>query len=78
MMDLGNERGSLPLTRTEMRCLRKCAEGLNDTEIGAGLELTAGEVASVLSVVMLKLRVPNRMAGVAKAARLGYLGTERD
>ncbi|MBU4528437.1 MAG: LuxR C-terminal-related transcriptional regulator [Hoeflea sp.] len=77
MMDLGNERGSLPLTRTEMSCLRKCAEGRTDAEIGAELELTAAEVASVLSVVMLKLRVPNRMAGLAKAVRLGYLGIDK-
>lgn len=72
-MDLGNDRGFLPLTRTELRCLRQCAEGLTDAQIGAQLELTAGEVASVLSVVMLKLRVPNRMAGLAKSARLGLL-----
>ncbi|OCW57756.1 LuxR C-terminal-related transcriptional regulator [Hoeflea olei] len=72
-MDMGNDQGSLPLTRTELRCLRRCAEGRTDQEIGAELELTATEVAAVLSVVMLKLRVPNRMAGLAKAARLGYL-----
>ena len=76
MMDLGNERGSLPLTRTELKCLRKCAEGRTDAEIGAELELTEAEVASVLSVIIMKLRVPNRMAGLAKAARLGYLGTD--
>lgn len=74
-MDLGNDRGTLPLTRTELACLRRCAEGWTDTEIGAELELTSGEVNSVLSVVMLKLRVPNRMAGLAKAARLGLLPT---
>tara|TARA_R110002020_G_scaffold47651_3_gene135573 strand:+ start:3220 stop:3456 length:237 start_codon:yes stop_codon:yes gene_type:complete len=78
MMDLGNEQGSLPLTRTEMKCLRQCAEGRTDAEIGAELELTAAEVASVLSVVMLKLRVPNRMAGLAKANRLGYLKPDQD
>ena len=72
-MDLGKDRGSLPLTRTELLCLRKCAEGRTDQEIGKDLELTAGEVASVLSVVLLKLRVPNRMAGLAKATRMGYL-----
>ena len=75
-MDLGNERGSLPMTRTELKCLRRCAEGRTDAEIGVELELTEAEVASVLSVVMLKLRVPNRMAGLAKAARLGFLGTD--
>lgn len=77
-MDLGNDRGFLPLTRTELACLRQCAEGRTDAQIGADLELTAGEVNSVLSVVMLKLRVPNRMAGLAKAARLGLLPTAKD
>ena len=76
-MDLGNERGLLPLTRTELNCLRRCAEGRTDSEIGIELELSAGEVASVLSVVMLKLHVPNRMAGLAKAARLGLLSTDK-
>lgn len=74
-MDLGNDRGFLPLTGTELRCLRRCADGISDDQIGAELELTAGEVASVLSIVLLKLRVPNRMAGLAKAARLGLLET---
>ncbi|MEQ8479441.1 MAG: LuxR C-terminal-related transcriptional regulator [Hoeflea sp.] len=73
-MDLGKDRGLIPMTKTEMTCLRLCAEGQTDQEIGAGLQLTAREVASVLAVVMLKLRVPNRMAGLAKAARLGLLG----
>lgn len=74
-MDLGKDRGLLPLTRTELECLRQCAKGKTDAQIGVELELTDCEVASVLSVVMLKLRVPNRMAGLAKAARLGYLET---
>ena len=72
-VDLGKDRGLLPLTRTEQECLRQCAKGMTDAQIGVGLQLSEGEVASVLSVVMLKLRVPNRMAGLAKAARLGYL-----
>ena len=72
-MDLGNDKGFPPLTRTELSCLRRCAEGRTDQEIGRELELTSSEVASVLSVVMLKLRTPNRMAGLAKAARLGLL-----
>ena len=61
------------MTRTELSCLRRCAEGRTDQEIGRELELTSSEVASVLSVVMLKLRTPNRMASLAKAARLGLL-----
>ncbi|WP_422370724.1 LuxR C-terminal-related transcriptional regulator [Hoeflea sp.] len=65
------------MTKTELKCLRLCAEGRTDQEIGAGLQLTAREVASVLSVVLLKLRVPNRMAGLAKAARLGLLGPSK-
>ena len=70
-MDLGKDRGLLPLTRTEMECLRQCAKGMSDLQIGKSMELTEGEVASV---VMLKLRVPNRLAGLAKAGRLGLLG----
>lgn len=70
-MNLGNDLGFLPLTGTELHCLRGCAEGQPDAQIGQDLELTAGEVGSVLNVVMLKLRVPNRLAGLAKAGRLG-------
>jgi len=70
-MNLGNDLGFLPLTGTELHCLRGCAQGQSDQKIGEDLELTAGEVASVLNVVMLKLRVPNRLAGLAKAGRLG-------
>lgn len=73
-MDLGKDRGTLPLTRTELKCLRRSADGFTDAEIGMELELTASEVTSILSMVMLKLRVPNRMAGLAKAARLGLIG----
>lgn len=72
-MDLGKDRGLLPFTRTELECLRQCAQGKTDLQVGLELELTAGEVASVLNVVMLKLRVPNRLAGLAKAGRLGLL-----
>lgn len=72
-MNLGKDLGFLPLTGTELHCLRGCAQGHSDQEIGDEIELTAGEVASVLNVVMLKLRVPNRLAGLAKAARLGLL-----
>ncbi|WP_417409874.1 LuxR C-terminal-related transcriptional regulator [Hoeflea sp.] len=61
------------MTRTELSCLRLCAEGKTDQDIGRQLELSSSEVASVLSVVMLKLRAPNRMAGLAKASRLGLL-----
>jgi DNA-binding CsgD family transcriptional regulator len=78
MMDLGKDRGLIPMTRTEMKCLCLCAEGQTDEEIGKRLELTASEVASVLSVVMLKLRAPNRMAGLAKASRMGLLDTDPD
>lgn len=72
-MDLGNDLGFLPLTGTELHCLRGCASGRSDEQIGAELELTAGEVASVLNIVMLKLRAPNRLAGLAKAGRLGLM-----
>ncbi|WP_290777562.1 LuxR C-terminal-related transcriptional regulator [Hoeflea sp.] len=70
-MNLGNDLGFLPLTATELHCLQGCAQGDSDQKIGEDLELTSGEVASVLNVVMLKLRVPNRLAGLAKAGRLG-------
>jgi len=70
-MNLENDLGFLPLTGTELHCLRGCAEGKPDARIGEDLELTAGEVGSVLNVVMLKLRAPNRLAGLAKAGRLG-------
>ena len=70
-MNHGNDLGFLPLTGTELHCLRGCAEGHSDAQIGEQLELTAGEVKSVINVVMLKLRAPNRMAGLAKAGRLG-------
>ncbi len=72
-MDLGSDRGFHPLTRTEMNCLRRCAEGRTDIQIGKEMELTPCEVKSVLSMTMMKLRVPNRMAGLAKAVRLGYI-----
>ncbi len=72
-MDLGKDRGLLPLTHTEMECLRHCAKGRSDVQIGNELELTNCEVASILKIVMMKLRVPNRLAGVAKAGRLGLL-----
>ncbi len=72
-MDLGKDRGLLPLTGTELECLRQCAKGISDAQIGVELELTEFEVASVLNVVVLKLRVPNRLAGLAKAGRLGLL-----
>jgi DNA-binding NarL/FixJ family response regulator len=72
-VDLGKDRGLLPFTRTELECLRQCAQGKSDAQIGIEMELTDGEVASVLNVVMLKLRVPNRLAGLAKAGRLGLL-----
>jgi len=77
-MDLGNDHGFPPLTRTELSCLRHCAQGETDQEIGRRLELSPREVASVLSVVMLKLRAPNRMAGLAKASRLGLLTDTTD
>ena len=70
-MNLENDLGFLPLTGPELHCRRGCASGETDAQIGEKLELTAGEVASVLNVVMLKLRVPNRLAGLAKAGRLG-------
>lgn len=72
-MDLGNYHEIPPLTVIELHCLCGCAEGHSDAQMGQELELTAGEIASVLNFVNLKLRVPNRMAALAKAYRLGIL-----
>ena len=72
-MDLGNDLGFLPLTAIELHCLCGCAEGHSDAQMGQELELTTAEVASVINVVLLKLRVPNRLAGLAKAGRIGLL-----
>jgi len=72
-MDLGNDHGFPPLTRTELSCLRRCADGQTDQEIGKDMELSPNEVASVISVVMLKLRTPNRMATLAKTCRISIL-----
>ena len=72
-MDLGKDFGFLPLTAIELHCLCGCAEGHSDEQMGAELEMTAKEVASVLDIVMLKLRAPNRLAGLAKAGRIGLL-----
>lgn len=65
--------GFSPLTRTELSCLRWCAEGKTDTQIGAEFELTSSEVASLLSIVLMKLKCPNRFAAMAKAIRLGLM-----
>lgn len=72
-MDLGKDIGFLPLTAVEMHCLCGCAEGHSDKQMGEELELTTAEVASVINVILLKLRVPNRLAGLAKAGRIGLL-----
>ncbi|MEM5491781.1 hypothetical protein [Hoeflea sp. AS16] len=72
-MDLGNNIGFLPLTAIELHCLCGCAEGHSDEQMGRELEMTTAEIASVINIVLLKLRVPNRLAGLAKAARIGLL-----
>ena len=74
-MDLGNDLGFPPLTAIELHCLCGCAEGHSDAQMGEELELTAGEIASILNTINSKLRVPNRMAGLAKAGRIGLLET---
>ncbi|MEM5473266.1 LuxR C-terminal-related transcriptional regulator [Hoeflea sp. AS60] len=63
--------GFSPLTRSELNCLGRCAEGKTDAEIGAELELAPSEVASLITIAVLKLNCPNRLAAMAKATRLG-------
>lgn len=65
--------GFTPLTRLELGCLKRCAEGIPDSEIAAELELSTSEVASLLSIVLLKLKCPNRLVAIAKAFRLGLV-----
>ena len=62
---------SIPLTRTELKCLGYVAQGWSDEEIGRNLILSRQEVESVLTNAINKLGMPNRSAAVAKAARLG-------
>lgn len=75
-MDPSNCPAFLPLTRLEMRCLQLVAEGRCDTSIGRELEISQEEVALVMSVVMKKLSVPNRLACVAKGIYLGLVEIE--
>lgn len=61
------------MTYSEIRCLRRCAEGRTDAEIGDELGTTAAEIAATMSSALSKLQAPNRMAGLAKATRLGII-----
>lgn len=72
-MDFGNDHGFPPLSAIELHCLCGCAEGHSDEQMAEELDLTVAEIASILNFVNSKLRVPNRMAGLAKAGRLGIL-----
>lgn len=65
--------GFSPLTNLELKCIQRCAHGKTDVEIGTECALSATEVASLLSIVRMKLSCPNRLSAVAKAARLGLL-----
>lgn len=73
---MGNVVSFASLNHIELRCLRQVAEGKSETEIGAQLELPSSEVASTLSNVLIKLDCPNKIAAIAKAARLGLLAFE--
>ncbi len=65
--------GFAPLTNLELSCLRRCADGKTDAEIGTEHGVASSEVASLLSIVRMKLKCPNRLSAIAKAARLGLL-----
>ena len=68
-----NVTGFSPLTNLELSCIRRCADGRNDAEIAVEYALAATEVTSLLSIVRMKLKCPNRLSAIAKAARLGLL-----
>lgn len=68
-----NVVGFSPLTNLELGCLCRCADGKTDAEIAAEFALAATEVTSLLSIVRMKLKCPNRLSTIAKAARLGLL-----
>ncbi|PWV95365.1 regulatory LuxR family protein [Hoeflea marina] len=72
-MDLSSNPGTVPLTRTEMKCLTMIAEGYTEEEIGRELTLSKEETTAVLNVVVIKLGSPNRMAAIGKAMRLGMI-----
>lgn len=63
----------IPLTSREQICLQRCAEGKLDTEIAAEFAISTSEVTLVFSMVLSKLRCPNRLVAIVKAARLGLL-----
>ncbi|MBG19130.1 MAG: hypothetical protein CML31_04065 [Rhizobiales bacterium] len=70
-MNHADRPSRIPLTRTELKCLRYVAQGWSDDEIGRSLILSRQEVESVLTNTINKLGTPNRSAAVAKADRLG-------
>ena len=71
--DMEHVTGFSPLTLFEVTCLRRCAEGKTDAEIGIEFELTIAEVESVFADVLMKLHAPNRLTGLTRAMRLGLL-----
>jgi DNA-binding CsgD family transcriptional regulator len=70
---LENVVGFAPLKNLELNCLRRCADGKTDTDIGTEYGLATSEVASLLAIVRMKLKCPNRLSVIARAARLGLL-----
>lgn len=68
-----NVVGFSPLQNLELRCLCGCADGKTDAEVGTELGLASSEVAALLTIVRMKLKCPNRLSAIAKAARLGLL-----
>lgn len=67
--------GFIPLTKTEMVCLQRCAEGEDDAGIGRELELTSVEVGALMSIAVMKMSFPNRFSAIAKATSLGLVKT---
>lgn len=61
------------LTTIELKCLRGVAEAKLELEIAGECELSPAEVSSIISKAVIKLNCPNRVAAIAKAARLGLL-----
>lgn len=61
------------LTPREVQVLRLVAEGLNDREVAARLELSEHTVHRHVTNILTKTRLPTRAAAVGYAARAGLL-----
>lgn len=61
------------LSERERAVLRGLAQGRSNSEIGASLHLGVGTVKDHVSVILAKLRVPNRVQAALIAERAGLL-----